>query len=111
MLSPFYRRMIWHTHSSVIVMLTKQVEMGRNKCSHYWPAADDPLDFPFNMTENLRVSFLNQKSSGHIVTREFVIDNLDTGKSRKVVQVRYFPNSSEKAVFLLFFSAATHGMA
>jgi len=38
--------MVWEQHSHVIVMLTKEHEKGRTKCSKYWPDLNgNPLNF------------------------------------------------------------------
>ena len=36
-------RMCWETNSRAIVMLTRCIEKGREKCDHYWPFDTDPV--------------------------------------------------------------------
>ncbi|KAF9088030.1 hypothetical protein BGX29_000494 [Mortierella sp. GBA35] len=36
-------KIIWEQNSRVVVMLTREVEMGRIKCHKYWPTAQEPV--------------------------------------------------------------------
>lgn len=36
-------RMVWESNSRAIVMLTRCIEKGREKCDHYWPVDTHPV--------------------------------------------------------------------
>ncbi|KAG0268112.1 hypothetical protein BGZ95_002600 [Linnemannia exigua] len=36
-------KVVWEQNSRVVVMLTREVEMGRVKCHKYWPTAQEPV--------------------------------------------------------------------
>lgn len=36
-------RMVWESNSRAIVMLTRCIEKGREKCDHYWPMDTLPV--------------------------------------------------------------------
>jgi len=76
-------RMLWEHGSTIIVMLTKQREMGREKCAQYWPTdrsaryqcfVVDPLA-EYNMPQYL--------------LREFKVTDARDGASRTVRQFQF----------------------
>merc|ERR1712203_683648 len=48
-------RMCWETNSRRIVMLTRCVEKGREKCDHYWPYDTQPVYYG-----DIQVTILNE---------------------------------------------------
>ena len=48
-------RMCWETNSRAIVMLTRCVEKGREKCDHYWPYDTQPVFYG-----DIQVTILNE---------------------------------------------------
>ena len=47
--------MCWETNSRAIVMLTRCVEKGREKCDHYWPYDTQPVYYG-----DIQVTILNE---------------------------------------------------
>ncbi|KAM7533398.1 hypothetical protein Aperf_G00000127742 [Anoplocephala perfoliata] len=63
-------RMVWQEHSAIIVMITKEVERGRNKCSRYWPTpSQDTLELP-SYGGTLHVRHLAEKNLETYTLRE-----------------------------------------
>ncbi|KAG0008418.1 hypothetical protein BGZ80_003464 [Entomortierella chlamydospora] len=48
-------KVIWEQESRVIVMLTREFEMGRIKCHRYWPTSDHPV----MSLGSLKVTYMN----------------------------------------------------
>ena len=48
-------RSCWETNSRAIVMLTRCVEKGREKCDHYWPYDTQPVFYG-----DIQVTILNE---------------------------------------------------
>ena len=72
--------MVWQQDSRVIVMLTKTIEGGREKCAQYWPEAlNETLKFGF-----LRVTLVQQDESEHFITRVICLDQ--EGTSARLIQ-------------------------
>lgn len=79
-------RMLSEHQSSVIVMLTDLKEMGRDKCTQYWPAEryGDYPPFRVELEQDYDASNLNY------ILREFkLIDTRDPNDSRKIRQFHF----------------------
>jgi len=76
-------KMVWEQTSSVIVMLTKEVENTKPKCSRYWPEEHEA-----EMYGRLRVTLLHVDLTGEIVIRTMLIEDMQ-GSSRIITQFQY----------------------
>ncbi|XP_069134662.1 tyrosine-protein phosphatase 10D-like isoform X1 [Argopecten irradians] len=73
-------RMIWEQNSRNIVMLTKCVEKGREKCDHYWPHGTDAMFYG-----DLQVAALNETKFPSWTITEFRLSLGDITR-----QIRHF---------------------
>lgn len=76
-------KMVWEQTSNVIVMLTKEVENTKPKCSRYWPEEREAEIFG-----QLRVTLLHVDLTGEIVIRTMLIEDMQ-GASRIITQFQY----------------------
>ncbi|KAI2798595.1 protein tyrosine phosphatase, non-receptor type 11, partial [Blomia tropicalis] len=60
--------MIWHENCTVVVMTTKEVERGKNKCARYWPNKDQSIEY-----NHVTVKTINEKPTLDYTLREFSI--------------------------------------
>lgn len=65
--------MIWQENSRVIVMTTKQVERGKNKCFVYWPTETETV----KQFGRIQVTLLKEASSVDFILRELSIQCAD----------------------------------
>ncbi|KAG0051935.1 hypothetical protein BGZ89_003361 [Linnemannia elongata] len=87
-------KVIWEQNSRVVVMLTREVEMGRVKCHKYWPTAQEPvLDLGA-----VQVTFLSEyqphgDSSSSVLVRQMRLRHTTTSSSheaeRTITQLQY----------------------
>ncbi|XP_049843980.1 tyrosine-protein phosphatase non-receptor type 11-like isoform X2 [Schistocerca gregaria] len=63
--------MVWQENTRVIVMTTKEVERGKNKCVRYWPEEGQSKDFG-----RVRVRNLSESSTADYTLREFAVSRL-----------------------------------
>ncbi|KAL6069137.1 Proteintyrosine phosphatase [Balamuthia mandrillaris] len=79
-------RMVWETDSNVIVMLTKEVENDRIKCTRYWPL-EEGNSFTF---EYLKVTLVREKKmEDRLAIRTVFMYNAQTNSSREVTHFQY----------------------
>ncbi|KAF9175148.1 hypothetical protein BGX21_010457 [Mortierella sp. AD011] len=70
-------KVIWEQESRVIVMLTREIEMGRVKCHRYWPTSDHPVI----SLGSLKVTYMNdyqpEISDDTILVRQVKLSHLN----------------------------------
>lgn len=62
-------RMCWESNARSIIMLTRCVEKGREKCDHYWPYDTHPVYYG----DNICVTLLNDTHYSDWVITEFMV--------------------------------------
>lgn len=62
-------RMVWQEKSSIIVMTTKTVEMGKNKCYQYWPEEVGANEIHETHNGKITVKFVSNKDGGDFQVR------------------------------------------
>ncbi|XP_038044566.1 tyrosine-protein phosphatase non-receptor type 4-like isoform X2 [Patiria miniata] len=77
--------MVWEQESTLIAMLTTNVERGRVKCHKYWPELGQKLLYP----PHLEVACTGSEETPSFAYRDFIITHTETGETRKVLQMQY----------------------
>ncbi|XP_061378118.1 tyrosine-protein phosphatase Lar isoform X3 [Danaus plexippus] len=76
-------RMLWEHNSTIIVMLTKLKEMGREKCHQYWPS-DRSVRYQYFVVDPIAEYNMPQ-----YILREFKFTDARDGSSRTVRQFQF----------------------
>ena len=76
-------RMLWEQNSSIVVMLTKLREMGREKCAQYWPS-ERSVRYQYFVVDPVA-----EYNMGGYVLREFKVTDARDGQSRTVRQFQF----------------------
>jgi len=77
--------MVWEQNSSIIIMLTKEVENGRLKCDRYWSSVQGiPLE-----CGKFSISLESETEGKALTTKKFSITNKENNQVRKVLHVQY----------------------
>ncbi|XP_074599134.1 protein tyrosine phosphatase non-receptor type corkscrew isoform X2 [Brevipalpus obovatus] len=77
-------RMLWQENSRVIVMTTKEVERGKNKCARYWPSEGQVKE-----CAKIKIKSALEKASKDYTLREFEVTREDSSEVRKVYQYHF----------------------
>uniref|UniRef100_A0A0K2UFV7 protein-tyrosine-phosphatase n=2 Tax=Lepeophtheirus salmonis TaxID=72036 RepID=A0A0K2UFV7_LEPSM len=80
-------RMCWETNSRAIVMLTRCIEKGREKCDHYWPYDTQPVYYG-----DIQVTILNESHFQDWNVSEFRMMRGDTVRSIKHFHFTTWPD-------------------
>lgn len=75
-------RMVWESNSRAIVMLTRCIEKGREKCDHYWPMDTHPVYYG-----DICVTILNETHYPDWSITEFM---LCRGDVKRIIQHFHF---------------------
>jgi len=77
-------QMVWEQNTSTIVMLTKEEENKKPKCTRYWP--DEGLTALYG---KIAVTFVKMDNQHELVVRYFKIEHSVERTARQVVQFQY----------------------
>ncbi|KAJ8012630.1 hypothetical protein DPEC_G00044870 [Dallia pectoralis] len=77
-------QMTWEQGSSMVVMLTTQVERGRVKCHQYWPNPDCT-----SIYGHFQVTCLTEESYSAFLVREMSLTHLVSEEVRDLIQIQY----------------------
>uniref|UniRef100_A0A8C6BGQ6 Receptor-type tyrosine-protein phosphatase U n=1 Tax=Monodon monoceros TaxID=40151 RepID=A0A8C6BGQ6_MONMO len=75
-------RMVWQEHCSSIVMITKLVEVGRVKCSRYWPEDSD-------MYGDIKITLVKTEILAEYVVRNFALERRGYSARHEVRQFHF----------------------
>eukprot|EP00057_Strongylocentrotus_purpuratus_P000931 XP_001187151.2 PREDICTED: receptor-type tyrosine-protein phosphatase delta [Strongylocentrotus purpuratus] len=76
-------RMLWEQNSTIIVMLSKLREMGREKCHQYWPAERSAR------YQYFVVDPMSEYNMPQYILREFKVTDARDGQSRTIRQFQF----------------------
>ncbi|MGH0144268.1 UNVERIFIED_CONTAM: hypothetical protein FKN15_002524 [Acipenser sinensis] len=77
-------QMTWEQSSSLVVMLTTQVERGRVKCHQYWPNPGGSAQYG-----NYQITCLSEEGNSAFLFREMTFTHSETAESRELTQIQY----------------------
>ncbi|XP_048834123.1 tyrosine-protein phosphatase non-receptor type 4-like [Brienomyrus brachyistius] len=81
---PDFWQMAWEQGSSMVVMLTTQVERGRVKCHQYWPDSGDNATYG-----GFQVACLSEEGNAAFLIRDMVLTCLESSENRQLTQIQY----------------------
>ncbi|KAM4708637.1 tyrosine-protein phosphatase non-receptor type 13 isoform 2-T2 [Discoglossus pictus] len=79
-------QMVWEQKSSVIAMMTQDVEGGKIKCQRYWP---DVHGRPLRIEKQLQLTLLKTQQLESFVLRVLELRDLKTGEARHIAHLNF----------------------
>ncbi|XP_069692133.1 tyrosine-protein phosphatase non-receptor type 11 isoform X3 [Periplaneta americana] len=77
--------MVWQENTRVIVMTTKEIERGKNKCVRYWPEECQAKEYGKTKVRNL-----SESSTADYTLREFLVSREGAGEEERKVYHYHF---------------------
>ncbi|XP_056144880.1 tyrosine-protein phosphatase non-receptor type 4 [Lampris incognitus] len=77
-------QMTWEQGSSMVVMLTTQVERGRVKCHQYWPNPDSSATYG-----EFTVACHTEEGNAAFLVREMTLTHIQSKQERELTQIQY----------------------
>ncbi|XP_064875111.1 tyrosine-protein phosphatase non-receptor type 4-like isoform X1 [Oncorhynchus nerka] len=81
---PDFWQMTWEQSSSMVVMLTTQVERGRVKCHQYWPNPDSTASYGC-----FQLACLTEEGNSAFLVRDMTLTHLESEEVRELTQIQY----------------------
>ncbi|XP_067299997.1 tyrosine-protein phosphatase non-receptor type 4 [Pseudorasbora parva] len=81
---PDFWQMTWEQGSSMVVMLTTQVERGRVKCHQYWPNPSGSATYG-----GFQVSCQTEEGNSAFLVRDMTLTHIESEESRELTQIQY----------------------
>ncbi|XP_077071289.1 tyrosine-protein phosphatase non-receptor type 4 [Siphateles boraxobius] len=81
---PDFWQMTWEQGSSMVVMLTTQVERGRVKCHQYWPNPSGSATYG-----GFQVSCQTEEGNSAFLVRDMTLTHIESGETRELTQIQY----------------------
>uniref|UniRef100_A0A668UWI3 Tyrosine-protein phosphatase n=1 Tax=Oreochromis aureus TaxID=47969 RepID=A0A668UWI3_OREAU len=81
---PDFWQMTWEQGSSMVVMLTTQVERGRVKCHQYWPNPDNSATYG-----DFTITCHNEEGNSAFLVREMTLTHTPSEQQREITQIQY----------------------
>ena len=77
-------RMVWQEGARVVVMITNEVERGRNKCARYWPNPEEPTE-----QGKLRLVNAGETFNPNYILRQFLVTHKEREETRSIYQFHF----------------------
>ncbi|KAM8939670.1 tyrosine-protein phosphatase non-receptor type 13 [Pelodytes ibericus] len=84
-LSDFWQ-MVWEQNSTVIAMMTQEIEGGKIKCQRYWP---DSPDRPQRISNELQLTLVKMQQLESFVLRIMELQHVQTGEIRHIAHLNF----------------------
>ncbi|KAK2492523.1 hypothetical protein MC885_012471 [Smutsia gigantea] len=79
-------QMIWEQKSTVIAMMTQEVEGEKIKCQRYWP---DTLGKTTIVSDRLRLALVSMQQAQGFVVRAMTLEDIQTGEVRPISHLNF----------------------
>ncbi|XP_012735223.2 tyrosine-protein phosphatase non-receptor type 13 isoform X3 [Fundulus heteroclitus] len=79
-------QMVWEQNSSVIAMMTQEIEGGKVKCQRYWP--DTPRTAEM-VDDRLQITLVKDQHLDHFVIRVIEVKDVQTNEAKLVSHLNY----------------------